>query len=269
MYSQNTYNDDLTVLVNNILDESTATNSKTIEAINKYPEDDDKPQSVQDILTTLHKNIDTDKISKFNIFREDIFGCCIRVIRRKNVSPFHKISVIFSDIDGMSEGAVDEGGPTREMFRLILNYVKISQMFIGQTKKHITLNRTSLSEKHYYETGRLISLCLVHGGPASRFFSETLYSIVAYGADKTKPTMEDVEEEIKSALLRINECKNLSDLQEVLFSTEVFSIAGCNMVRHVEDKFKVSNGELEMGIPIAKFNFFQKVFSGIPSTVRK
>lgn len=66
------------------------------------------------------------------------------------------------------------------------------------------------------------------------------------GIDKTKPTVEDVEEETKSALLRITECTNLTDLQEVLFSTEVFSIAGCNMVRYVEDKLKVSNGEFKI-----------------------
>lgn len=79
-------------------------------------------------------NIDTEKICYFSSSREDVFGCCVRAVRRKTFLPFGKICDKFSDTEGVSKSAVEVGGPSREMFRFPLNFVMECQMFCGGKK---------------------------------------------------------------------------------------------------------------------------------------
>lgn len=59
-------------------------------------------------------------------------------MRRTSFSPYNKPFVKFSDIDGAPERAIDERGPSRELFRLALDFLKGSSMFTGVCKKHLT-----------------------------------------------------------------------------------------------------------------------------------
>ncbi|KAB0795188.1 hypothetical protein PPYR_12027 [Photinus pyralis] len=198
-----------------------------------------------DILLDLQRKICYDKINKFNIFRSDIFVCCVRAMRRKTFNPFFKTSVKFSDIEGTTEGAIDEGGPAREMFRLVLLYLQDSQLFVGEKKKYISLNNNSLNQNYYFEAGRIIALALVHGGPAPHFFSESLYSLIAYGIEETTPTIEDVESDIKDLLVRLEQTTNILDLQELIASDNAFSIAGCHYVTNLDEKCRIGEDMLK------------------------
>ncbi|KAK4887472.1 hypothetical protein RN001_003743 [Aquatica leii] len=175
----------------------------------------DKEISIKDILTRIRGHI-KDTISQFNIYiyRDDIFNCCVRAMRRKTFNEYNRISVKFSDIEGNSEGAVDLGGPTREMFRIVLNYIKNSKLFFGSDKKSISLSNDALKNKEYFETGRLIGLSLIHGGTGPHFFSEKLYSILVFGFSETQFTIEEVEPEIKDKILKLLEFEDLPLLQE-------------------------------------------------------
>lgn len=59
-----------------------------------------------------------------------MYGCCKRAIQRKIFCPCYKISVCFTDSEGQTEGAIDAGGPVREMFRLALHQLRGSKLFI-------------------------------------------------------------------------------------------------------------------------------------------
>uniref|UniRef100_A0A1Y1JV40 HECT domain-containing protein n=2 Tax=Photinus pyralis TaxID=7054 RepID=A0A1Y1JV40_PHOPY len=145
-------------------------------------------------------------------------------MRRKTFNPLHKISVKFSDYEGNAEGAIDAGGPSREMFRLVLEYLKNSELFTGKNKKHITLNNRCIQDNLYVEAGKIIALSLVHGGPGPHFFSQTLFSLLAYGHENTVPTLDDVDEDIRTAIVKLQELEILSDLQEMLISVSSFPI---------------------------------------------
>lgn len=109
-----------------------------------------EPQTISSLLKQLQENINTQKTSQLNVYREDIFGCCVRAMRRAGFDPFSKISVKFSHAEGTSEGAVDEGGPCREIFRLSLNWLKDSGMFCGAHKKNLNLCGNALHENMYF-----------------------------------------------------------------------------------------------------------------------
>lgn len=93
------------------------------------------PISLEAALHDESSKINDEKISIFNFYRSDIFNCCIRGLKRKSFSPYNKISVKFSDVDGIPEGAIDAGGPMREMFTVVLKHIQNSQMFVGPELK--------------------------------------------------------------------------------------------------------------------------------------
>lgn len=69
--------------------------------------------------------------SKFNVTRNNPFEGARRAINRKNFKPNEHISVRFADDFGQSEGAVDSGGPKRELFRLLLKEMQNTPAFTG------------------------------------------------------------------------------------------------------------------------------------------
>lgn len=95
--------------------------------------------SLQEILEQLALKINEDKISKFNISRSHLWEGALRGLRRKSFSPDNKVSVKFTDDSGTSEGAIDLGGPKREFFTLVLDWIVNSQLFCGPEKSKLTI----------------------------------------------------------------------------------------------------------------------------------
>lgn len=167
-------------LSTNLTFEEMFENDTTLAIIARSMEDmeetNEETETMIDILKKYRSSIDNETTFQINIYREDIFNCCVRALRRNNFSPLKKLSVMFTDIDNVSEGAIDMGGPTREMFRLLLKSLSNSPLFEGsEHSKNITLCSEHLNSKHYYEAGRIIALSIIHGGPSPQFFSETVY----------------------------------------------------------------------------------------------
>ncbi|XP_070570922.1 uncharacterized protein [Ptychodera flava] len=124
----------------------------------------------QDILSNLATQINKDKISKFNISRNKLLEGVKRGLKRKSFNPCNKISVKFTDDEGSSEGAVDAGGPMREMLTLSLNHITNSQLFDGDAdSKYISCVAKCIDENEYYFAGQLIAMSLVHGFPPTLF----------------------------------------------------------------------------------------------------
>ena len=80
-------------------------------------------KDITEILGELAQEINESCISKFNISRSFLWEVVKRALSRKSFSPANKVSVKFTDDAGVSEGAVDLGGPMREFFTLVLQYL--------------------------------------------------------------------------------------------------------------------------------------------------
>lgn len=127
--------------------------------------------SLQEILTGLAQAVNGNKISKFNIARNDIWEGTKRGLTRKSFTPCNKMSIRFSDDSGKSEGAVDLGGPTREFLILVLEWLANSHLFCGPKQaKFLSCNASGLASSEYLYAGKMAALSLVHGGPGPSFF---------------------------------------------------------------------------------------------------
>ncbi len=124
--------------------------------------------TAKEILRNLCKVLTYDEISKFNISRN-----------RKSFHPRNKISLKFTDDIGVSEGAVDLGGPAREFFTLVTEWLVNSQLFFGaEMSKFLSLNAKCLEESEYYIAGQIFAMSLVHGGPGVKCLAESCYQAI-------------------------------------------------------------------------------------------
>ena len=74
--------------------------------------------------------------------------CSLRAFKRKHFNPEAKLDIVFVDEDDNGEGAVDEGGPTREYLRLLMRAIHQSSIFEGHEKDR----QLSLSVQGKYYT---------------------------------------------------------------------------------------------------------------------
>ena len=201
--------------------------------------------SLQEILSDLARGISENKISKFNICRNDIWEGTKRGLTRKSFSPGNKISVRFSDDSGRSEGAVDLGGPTREFLTLVIDWLANSQLFCGPREaKFLSCNAACLDNSEYLYAGKITALSLVHGGPGLHFFSPCLYDALVNGVDKSQATVDDVyDPELKSSLQKLSQAQAVPDAYEMMSRNNldtILELAGTlNRVKSIKDIDKI------------------------------
>ena len=100
---------------------------------------------------------------------------CIRAFTRKGFNPKLPLDVKFTNADG-NEGAVDLGGPTRELFNLLSDELKNRNIFDNTPLgKVLSMDINLLSKKHYFMAGMTIALSIAHIGVVPRVFSSLLF----------------------------------------------------------------------------------------------
>lgn len=92
---------------------------------------------LQTILKKLVSRVDGNFCpvsNQINVCRDNVFLCSLRAFKRRHFNPEAKLDIVFVDEDNNGEGAVDEGGPTREYLRLLMRAIHESSIFQGHEK---------------------------------------------------------------------------------------------------------------------------------------
>ncbi|XP_073715793.1 G2/M phase-specific E3 ubiquitin-protein ligase-like [Misgurnus anguillicaudatus] len=163
---------------------------------------------------------------------------------RSNFSPEKKVDVKFTDDYGISEGAVDNGGPTREFFRLCLHEIKDKiAIFEGPpNSKLLTCNSKAMKDNTYFYAGQIMAMSIAHGGQSPCFLSELLYECLQKGPDNVKVKIEHItDEETKSQLKSILQAENELQLHNALTQAgNLISLAGHNVRVTLENKQEIA-----------------------------
>ncbi|XP_065103755.1 G2/M phase-specific E3 ubiquitin-protein ligase-like [Paramisgurnus dabryanus] len=192
------------------------------------------------IMETIASRVNTDSIVRFNIIRRNVWDGASRAMGRSNFSPEKKVDVKFTDDYGISEGAVDNGGPTREFFRLCLHEIKDKiAIFEGPpNSKLLTCNSKAMKDNTYFYAGQIMAMSIAHGGQSPCFLSELLYECLQKGPDNVKVKIEHItDEETKSQLKSILQAENELQLHNALTQAgNLISLAGHNVCVTLENK---------------------------------
>ncbi len=102
----------------------------------------DSKITLERVMEQIASQVNDYNTVHFSITRRNVWDGASRAMGRSNFSPEKKIDVKFTDYYGISEVALDNGGPTREFFRLCLQEVKDNiGIFEGLTSaKFLTCN---------------------------------------------------------------------------------------------------------------------------------
>ncbi|XP_033729584.1 G2/M phase-specific E3 ubiquitin-protein ligase-like [Pecten maximus] len=85
------------------------------------------------------------------------------------------------------EEGIDQGGPKREYFCLVMEHLLHSHLFEGPPNSRIiSMNKAACDNNHFLAAGRLIALSIVHGGPAPHCFSPLMVHALQFGPKETK-----------------------------------------------------------------------------------
>ena len=124
-------------------------------------------------------------------------------VRRKHIfeDTLHKLHYDFDAtkhlrVTFIGEPAIDDGGPTCEYLRLLLGSVASNNsLFCGDgDARFVRHNVLELKKRSYFHVGQIISLYLMHGGPAPTFLSEAIADYILYGLEKINTSINDVQD---------------------------------------------------------------------------
>lgn len=133
------------------------------------------------------------------------------------------------DEDDNGEGAVDEGGPTREYLRLLMRAVHKSNIFEGHKKdRQLSLDTQALQTKLNMWVAK-IAVCVVHGGVGQHLFSERLLHQIS-GIPTPPATVDD--HTFREQLINIQEETTVREANSAIAeAADSLSIIGA--LRHV------------------------------------
>ena len=191
----------------------------------------DESITLKEILSNLSSAITDTGTSKFNISRNHIWEGAKRALNRKSFNPQNKLSVKFTDDMGISEGAVDLGGPAREFFTLVTERLINSCLFWGEaSSKLLSLNAKCLEENGYYLAGQIFAMSLVHGGPALKCLSHVCFDCIVKGTQNVNASLKDVcDYDLRMSLEKLLNASNVEDAQQIISNGSlelVFDLAG-------------------------------------------
>uniref|UniRef100_A0A8C1B7G6 HECT domain-containing protein n=1 Tax=Cyprinus carpio carpio TaxID=630221 RepID=A0A8C1B7G6_CYPCA len=197
--------------------------------IDEWPEEDligqidssvNTKQRAIEILTELTNKInleDRHTSNMINACRDDIYGSAKRAFTRRLFDPYKPLGVVFMDLGNNAEGAVDDGGPTREFCCLLMKDIQNRCLFEGPDhSKLLALDSHAISKGDYKLLGKMISICLIHGGVAPHFFAPRLFSLVVGEATEDVDLTEIVDEVFRSQLQKIQDAITIEETREAL-----------------------------------------------------
>ena len=151
----------------------------------------------------LDSNADSDIYNKVHVRRNHIWGDTLRAVTKASFDPINPLRVTF-----IGEPAVDEGGPRREFFSLVLAKIACDKsIFHGSDdSRTFVRNVQGLQNRLFYMAGMLVAISLANGGPGFPCLSQTIYSYICHGLcpGKIQPVIGDVTDiKVKEYLLKV------------------------------------------------------------------
>ena len=125
---------------------------------------------------------------RIDVRRSNLVADATRALKKHNFDPMKLLKVVF-----VGEPSVDEGGPRRECFQLVIKEVTMSGLFHGWPQNVVLAHSIeALADNRYFLVGKLIAMCLVQGGQPPVYFSTAVADYLVHGEITSKPCIDDI-----------------------------------------------------------------------------
>lgn len=153
------------------------------------------PVGVKHILIQHSKrvlrDVEDEGYQRINIRRSCLLDDSFRQFSKHSFNVEKLIRVVF-----IGEPAVDDGGPRREYFRLLMRDVFTkSGLFSGYPEHVVPLhNVEALAENKFYLIGKMIATSIVQGGEAPTCFAKAVADFIIFSQVQSPVCIEDISD---------------------------------------------------------------------------
>ena len=121
--------------------------------------------------------------------RSHLFSDAARAFSRPNFNVSKLLKVVF-----VGEPSVDEGGPRREFFQLLMKEAFTSSgLFAGWPQNVVPIHSVeAVAANSYYIVGKMIATCLVQGGQPPVCFAAAVADYIVFDEVKSEPSLNDI-----------------------------------------------------------------------------
>ena len=140
-------------------------------------------------------------VQRITIRRSNLLADAFRAFSKRKTNVSKRLKVMF-----VGEALVDEGGPHREFFELVLKEIFIkSGLFIGWPANVIPVcNTDAVAANKFFIIGRIIATCLVQGGQAPACFIKAVAEFLVYHEVRYEPHVDDITDvKVRAALMKV------------------------------------------------------------------
>lgn len=132
---------------------------------------------------------DEEDYQRIYIRRNNLFSDALRAFSKPGFNVSKMLKVVF-----IGEASVDEGGPRREFFQLLMKEAfTASGLFAGWPNNAVPVhNVQAVTSNRYYIVGKMIATCLVQGGQPPVCFAPAVVDFLVYNEIRCDPTLDDV-----------------------------------------------------------------------------
>ena len=149
-----------------------------------------RPTDVQRILRQhFNRVVVKEPPQRINVRRQLLPHDAFRQFKRASFDPTKLLRVTF-----VGESAVDDGGPRREFFRLLLADLFTTCGFFTGYPSAVTAihNVISLEDGDFAIAAKMIGASIVQGGPAPHCFSASVADFIVYGDVRSPVQLNDI-----------------------------------------------------------------------------
>lgn len=106
----------------------------------------------------------------------------------------------------IGEEAVDEGGPRREFFHLLLQEIFKSSYFVGFPANVVPVHNIEAVVKNInFIIGKMLSTSIIQGGEAPAYFARPVADYLVFNRVESAVNLDDISDfEIRDSLRRVS-----------------------------------------------------------------
>lgn len=133
------------------------------------------------------------------IRRSNVFTDALRFFSKHSFCVEKMLKVEF-----FKDAAVDDGGPRRELFHLLLHDIFKSSLFAGFPSNVVPVhNIKAVSDNTYYIIGKMIATCIIQGGEAPACFAHAVANYLVTDRVVSPVCLDDIYDyEVRDRLRR-------------------------------------------------------------------
>ncbi len=152
------------------------------------------------VLLPVH---DTDDLQRMNIRRSHLLEDSIRQFSKHSFDVRKKITVRF-----VGEQSVDDGGPQREYFHLLIQEIFKTSCFAGYPENVVLLhNVEALSSNRYYVIGKMIAASIIHAGAPLSCLASAVADFIVWNQVKSPVCIDNIPDyEVQACLKEVHSC---------------------------------------------------------------